>query len=214
MKRDYRLVNVKGTPMLIFDNGEMISDDIVKYGDYYEYFIFNSWHNLFPTEGLLLDIGANIGNHALQFKHYLPNIEIWCFEPYFENFKLLRQNIKQFKDVKSFNIGVGSRTSVVTFSDDHQGNSGIVRIVPDGNNTNMVVRIDDINFTNKKISMIKLDVEGHEYSVIEGAFETIKKHKPMIWIEDFTMKTVNMLLTMGYKLFKEERESNFLMIYE
>lgn len=214
MKRDYRLVNVRNTPMLIFDEGEMISDDIIRYGDFYEYFVFKSWGDLFPKNGLILDIGANIGNHALQFKHYLPNSEIWCFEPYFENFNLLRQNIKQFNDVKAFNVGVGSTTSVVTFSDDHSGNSGIVKIVPNGNNTNMVIRLDDIKFDGKKISLIKLDVEGHEYSVIEGAVNTIKTHKPMIWIEDFNLKTVELLQKIGYKIISEERESNFLMTYE
>jgi FkbM family methyltransferase len=213
MKRDYRIVNVRNTPMLIFDEGEMISDDIVKYNDFYEYWVFIPWIKYFPTNGLLLDIGANIGNHALQFKYYLPNLEIWCFEPFYENFKVLKQNTKQFKDVVPINIGVGSNTSIVTFSDDDSGNSGISKIVPDGKHKNMVLSIDSINFNDRNITMIKLDVEGHEYSVIEGAINTILQHKPIIWIEDFNGRSVNLLKSIGYVIIEEQRESNFLMKY-
>ncbi len=34
-----------------------------------------------------------------------------------------------------------------------------------------------------KVSLIKIDVEGAEYLVLEGAYETIKQHKPFIIIE-------------------------------
>jgi len=38
----------------------------------------------------------------------------------------------------------------------------------------------------KKIDMIKIDVEGHELPVIEGAINTIHTHKPLIYVEIFT----------------------------
>ena len=38
------------------------------------------------------------------------------------------------------------------------------------------IKLDDFDFSNK-ISIIKIDVEGHELKVIDGAKETIKKHK-------------------------------------
>jgi FkbM family methyltransferase len=214
MKRDYRLVNVRNTPMLIFDEGEMISDDIIRYNDFYEYWVFKDWVNYFPSEGLLLDIGANIGNHSLQFNHFKPNLEIWSFELLFENYKLLKLNTKNYPNIKTFNVGVGSNTSMVTFSNDHEGNSGVAKIVYDGINHNLVIKLDDIDFYDKKITLIKLDVEGHEYSVIEGSINTLKTHKPMIWIEDFDGGAVGLLESIGYKLLEEAKHSNFLMIYE
>ena len=44
------------------------------------------------------------------------------------------------------------------------------------------IKLDEINFTNK-ISFIKIDVEGHELNVIEGAKETIRKHRPNLLVE-------------------------------
>lgn len=213
MKKDYRIVNVKNTPMMIFEEGELISDDIVMYNDFYEFWVFQPWLNFFPNKDLMIDIGANIGSHALQFKTNFPELEIWCFEPYFENFELLRQNVKNFKDIKSFNVGLGSSTSVVNFSNGEANNSGSVSITSNDENANIVIRLDDIYFYNKKISMIKIDVEGHEYSVVEGSLNTIKKHKPLIWIEDFTRDTIELLKSIGYQIIEEQKHSNFLMKY-
>ncbi|MBW4619252.1 MAG: FkbM family methyltransferase [Cyanosarcina radialis HA8281-LM2] len=42
-------------------------------------------------------------------------------------------------------------------------------------------RLDDYRF--KDVSFIKIDVEGHEYEVIEGAKETILQNKPIILVE-------------------------------
>ena len=44
------------------------------------------------------------------------------------------------------------------------------------------VKLDNFKFSNK-ISFMKIDVEGHELKVIDGAKETIKKHKPNLLIE-------------------------------
>ncbi|MCM8807767.1 MAG: FkbM family methyltransferase [Candidatus Omnitrophica bacterium] len=44
-----------------------------------------------------------------------------------------------------------------------------------------VFRLDDFNFRN--VSFIKIDVEGHEDKVLEGAQETILREKPVILIE-------------------------------
>ena len=43
-------------------------------------------------------------------------------------------------------------------------------------------KLDNFKFSNK-ISFIKIDVEGHELKVIDGAKETLKKHKPNLLIE-------------------------------
>ena len=44
------------------------------------------------------------------------------------------------------------------------------------------IKLDNFDFKNK-ISFIKIDVEGHELNVIEGARNTIEKHKPNLLIE-------------------------------
>jgi len=194
--------------MVIYDEPECISDDIVKYNDFWEFELFNKWKEYFPKDGLMIDIGANIGSHCLQFKYHLPDLSIWAFELHEQNSEILKANVKRYKDVHAFNVGIGSRTSVVSFNDGHIGNSGVVRMDADGMHKNVIVALDDLldcDEMNKHISFIKLDIEGHELSAIEGMKKTLLKYKPLIWIEDLTNSVaVNKLMNMGYSILQKD----------
>ena len=212
MKRSTRLVSIKNTPMVIFEGPECISDDIVKYNNFWEFELFNKFKHHFPTKGLMLDIGANIGSHCLQFKHHLPEIEIWSFEPFYENFNVLKTNTDRYDDVHCFNVGVGSNNSMVHFGNEQEKNSGVIKIVPKSNITNLVMALDTITFP-KPISFIKIDVEGHEISAFEGMKDLLLRDKPVIWLEDNKHTAVPYLETLGYKLIdKETNTQDYLMI--
>jgi len=216
MIRTTRIVSIKGVPMTIYDEPECISDDIVKYNDFWEFELFNKWKEYFPTNGLMIDIGANIGSHCVQFKHNFPDLSIWAFELHEQNSQLLKANVKAYSDVHAFNVGIGSRSSVVSFNDGHYSNSGVVRMDADGINKNIIIALDDLldcDEMNKPITFIKLDVEGHELSAIEGMKKTLLKYKPLIWIEDLTNSVaINYLIKLGYTIIqKEESTSDYLM---
>ena len=212
--RSTKIISIKDTPMVIFDSPECISDDIVKYNDFWEFELFNRWKKHFPKEGLMLDIGANMGSHCVQFKHHFPELEIYAFEPYLENYQLLLQNTKRYDDVKCFNVGVGSRTSIVHFNDGHKNNSGVVRVVRDSNNPNIVLSLD--NLILPKVSFIKIDVEGHELACMQGMTHLLKKDKPLIWLEENNtgnQRVIPYLENLGYKILEEEKLTNdYLMI--
>ena len=209
--RSTKIISIKNTPMVIFESPECISDDIVKYNDFWEFELFNKWKKYFPKEGLMLDIGANIGSQCVQFIHHFPELKIYAFEPFKENFDVLIQNTKQYKDIKCFNIGVGSRNSIVHFNDGHKNNSGVVQIVRNSNNPNIVLSLDDLSIN--PVSFIKIDVEGHELSSFEGMKLLLKKDKPLIWLEDNKGIAVPYLQSLGYKILEEAKLTNdYLMI--
>jgi len=212
MKRNTRLVSIKNTPMMIFEGPECISDDIVKYNDFWEFNLFNCFKQYFPKEGLMLDIGANIGAHCVQFKHYFPDLKIWAFEPFFENYNLLKTNTDRYNDVHCFNVGVGSNNSMVHFGGEEEKNSGVVKVVPNSNITNLVMALDSISFP-EPIKFIKIDIEGHELSAFEGMKETILKYKPLIWLEDNKKTAVSYLEKLGYKIILKQTATNdYLMV--
>ena len=216
MIRETRMVNIKGIPMQIFEAPECISDDIVKYNNFWEFELFNRWVEYFPKNGLMIDIGANIGNHCLQFKQNFPDLSIWAFELHPENYKLLKANVKAYNDVHAFNVGIGSRTSVVSFTDGHFSNSGVVKMEADGINKNIIIALDDILDCDEQkhpITFIKLDIEGHELSALEGMKKTLLKYNPLIWIEDLTDSVaINYLMNLGYNIIqKEVSTSDYLM---
>lgn len=221
MARDTRLVSIKGTPMVIFEAPECISDEIVKHGDFWEFEIFNRWRDVFDTSGYILDIGANIGNHVLQFKHHFPKSKILAFEIHDENFKLLSYNTSKLEGVKCFNVGVGSRTSIVSYNDGHQFNSGVVRVDANGGKNNIVLALDDL-FLDDRVSFIKMDIEGHELSALEGMRNLLTKDKPKIWIEDLSSDRVaiKFLESIGYRVIDKVLDKNtneyydYILIYE
>lgn len=162
------------------------------------------------TEGLMLDIGANIGSHCLQFTRDRA-INIIAFELHHENFSLLKQNCKNFDNIKCFNVGVGSTTSMITYNDGHASNSGVVKLDSYGFNDNIVIALDDLKF-DEKINFIKIDIEGHELSAFEGMKNTLIKHKPMIWVEDLNNNAVKFLQDLGYEIIKSKPDTfDFLM---
>lgn len=213
MKRETRLISIQGVPMVIYDSPECVSDDIVKYGNFWEFEVFQKWFKYFPKDGLYFDIGANIGSNSLQFKKNLPNIEIWAFEIDFNNFSLLRQNFKTFPNMFCFNIGVGSNTSLVSFTDFSLSNAGGIGITNDGNNQNLVMALDSMNLLGKKLTFVKMDIECHEISALEGMVNLILTHNPIIWIEDFSGLAIKFLINIGYEIVESiEETSDYLLI--
>ena len=212
MKRGTRLVSIKNTPMVIYEGPECISDNIVKNNNFWEFQLFDRFKNHFPTKGLMLDIGANIGSHCVQFKHYFPEINIWAFEPFDENFNVLKTNTDRYNDVHCFNVGVGSNNSMVHFGNEQGQNSGVIKIVPKSNITNLVISLDTITFP-QPIKFIKIDVEGHELSAFEGMKTLLLRDKPVIWLEDNSRTAVPYLKKLGYTIIDGDVNTNdYLMI--
>jgi FkbM family methyltransferase len=213
MSRPTRLINIKNNPMIIYEDSECISYTMSYYNNFWEFELFDKWKQYFPTEGLILDIGANIGSHCVQFKHYFPNIKIWAFEIYLENFLLLKQNTKNLENVNSFNIGIGSQNSLVYYNNGCEGNSGVVKLTSDGVNKNLVLSLDSLIFP-EPIKFIKIDIEEHELSAFEGMKNILLKDKPLIWTEDNAGNAVPYLQTLGYNILeKNEETKDYLMSY-
>jgi FkbM family methyltransferase len=215
MARDTRLVSIHGVPMKIFEAPECISDDIVKHQDFFEFEIFNRWKDFFDTSGYILDIGANIGNHVLQFKYHFPHSKILAFEIHDENYGLLKYNTSKLPNVKCFNVGLGSRTSIVSYNDGHVFNCGVVRVDANGGKHNIVMKLDDL-FINDRISFIKMDIEGHELSALEGMINHLMANKPKIWIEDLTPNklAINFLESHGYRVIDRALDKNANEYYD
>ena len=133
-----------------------------------------------------IDIGANVGVWSYWLSKYAKQVE--SFEPNPKIFSALK-NIK-IKNVNSYNIALSNKTGSVDllipkgskgFS--NQGAS-LSSIKVQGEHKSITIeakRLDEYNFLD--VDFIKIDVEGHEHEVIEGARETIKKFKPTMVIE-------------------------------
>lgn len=217
-----RLVSIENQPMVIYEGPEIISDHLYNKNKFYESDIFEKWINYFPSSGLMLDIGANIGNHVVMFKNTFPHLKIWAFEPILDNFLLLNLNSKRYKDVSVFNVGIGAKTSAVNFDiSEISRNSGTSKVTSIPGYQNLVIALDDMKFPDEQIKFIKIDVEGHEHACFEGMMNLLVKHKPVIWAEDYneiykskTNNSIDLLKRIGYEVIDFEHEANFLLTYK
>jgi FkbM family methyltransferase len=170
----------------------------------------------------ILDVGGNIGYNALMFSDYAP---VHTFEPLFHT--IISKNVEQ-------NPGVKHPITVCPYGlSDSQARTDIFLPKKDGilrnyggtslhpNETQhsdekfsiQLEKLDDV-YTGTP-SLMKIDVEGHEFEVIRGAVETINRHRPFLYVEIFGFEESpipGFLERLGYKQVVQRPEHNYLFI--
>ena len=127
-------------------------------------------HFLKPAD-TFVDIGANIGSYTILASSQVKANSI-SIEPLQETFKKLIDNIlinKVEQNVKAFNIGLGSEIGKIHFT---QSLDTINHVATKEEIDTIEVKIDTLDnlLMNEQCpSLIKIDVEGYENEVINGA---------------------------------------------
>jgi FkbM family methyltransferase len=137
------------------------------------------------TFATALDIGAHIGAVSIYLARKFERVV--AFEAVPSTFEFLRQNTAELPNTEVHNMAVGPVAGEVYFS--HYAKHGQLSHVA-GNSEKAstsrigpipVCTIDSFNF--KDVSFIKIDVEGFELPVLEGALTTLKRCRPLILVE-------------------------------
>jgi FkbM family methyltransferase len=171
---------------------------------------------------VVLDVGSNFGYFSRVVADNVNYKELHLFEPcnqyHNESVKLL----SKYKNIHHNNVAVGSEKSKLTLYkerlDSNPGWNTLLKKDPmqiDGFYNNLtpeevdVIKLDEYYKDIKQVDFIKIDVEGWERHVIEGAFELIKKFKPYLLIEvawgynhpewELCKETYDKLFNVGYK---------------
>jgi len=151
-------------------------------------------------DDICFDVGANIGYYTLLFSSC--HATCYSFEPHPRTFEMLRRNVALNKNLNAnlYQSGISSDKTdrKLYHSSDTSGNNSF-EIIGDSDNftiaENETIDIfcseNGINY----INFLKVDVEGHEMNVIQGALRMIKsgcieniyiEHKGMIRIDGVT----------------------------
>ena len=139
-----------------------------------------------PRSGACLDIGANIGNHALFFAALFE--KVFAFEPNPATFRLLAINAGLVGNIGCFEFGLCERDGEAAFATPalNVGGARIVEGKAAKGNANRIAirRLDSVaEIAGEQIALIKIDVEGNELAVLKGATETIRRCKPVVIFE-------------------------------
>tara|TARA_B100000579_G_C22820340_1_gene850253 strand:- start:56 stop:796 length:741 start_codon:yes stop_codon:yes gene_type:complete len=143
---------------------------------------------------IVIDIGSNKGQFVLILNKYFENLKILSFEPINE---LLEKQKKFFKNTKNnikfFNTGVGALNSKIDLNITRGKDSSSILEIENINNLGRnfdIIEKREINVITlenalNKIDLngsilLKLDVQGYELKVLEGAEKLLPKIKYII----------------------------------
>ena len=177
-----------------------------------DFFVFMS---LLKDDGLILDIGANLGIMSWHLLHKFKKAEIWAFEPIPENNRVLHTATKKFQSnrFRIFDLALGDKpgkTKMVLPEVDEvkmQGLSHVVHESIDDFNTGKYYEVeintlDNIVPNTLRVEGIKLDVENFEYFVLKGGEGVIDRDKPVIytelWDNENRTKCLEFIQSKGY----------------
>ena len=132
---------------------------------------------------LVLDVGANIGNHTL-YLAAIAECKVTSFEPNVSLIEALRRSVEINK--------LGERVTLMPFGVGHAAGQGHFAAIMEenlggqsidiGEGDIRIVALDELEFP-ERVRLIKIDVEGMELPVLEGAVGLINKDRPLIYVE-------------------------------
>ncbi|CAN7413039.1 FkbM family methyltransferase [Bosea sp. LjRoot237] len=140
------------------------------------------------ADGICLDIGANIGNHAVIWSSLFE--QVVCFEPNPHMSAILRANLalNACINVRVIEAGLGTEDAELPFSFHEDGNDGSGTFARGKGDRTLPVRqgdalLGEIDLSGSRISFVKCDVEGFEHAVFQGLEQTLKRHRPVVAFE-------------------------------
>jgi len=157
-----------------------------------------------PFDGeLFVDVGAHIGTWAVRATRTFRAVV--AFEPNVETNRILRTTVKmnELSNISVHQIALSNVSSE--------------RIVSAGNSISRKraefrVPVRTLDSFKLKPSLLKIDTEGDELLVLQGAVETLKK-RPRLLIEthspELLSKTRDYLGSYGYSIIEFRRKNRF-----
>jgi FkbM family methyltransferase len=167
-------------------------------------------------DGIVVDVGANIGVHTVHFASFARLGRVICFEPARSTFVQLLQNVKHLANVIPLNIALSDTTGLQPFfvaaDNAYSGLKDTKREAILLQESVACFRGDEILLAliqSQRIDLVKIDVEGFEMQVLNGMKELIVTHRPVIFCEIFggqqsnpdPQSTVQFCVSLGYDAF-------------
>lgn len=221
IEKNLQIVNTNfGT--FVIDTKDLIGANIASKGAW-EYHLQDFYTKVLKEDDIVIDAGANIGYLTVQFANIVKRV--YSFEPQPYIFNMLCSNIlfNNLNDkVEHYRVGLGDKEERgQLWSIDKEDFGGVWNYGGRGlewehshyKATGEVREEDQIkvstldSFNIVKCDLIKLDVQGYEWQLIEGGKKTIESNLPIVLLESNPERSDNDKKVLDY--FKNLGYSNF-----
>jgi len=134
---------------------------------------------------IVFDIGANVGLYSLlAAKAVGPHGSVYAFEPLPRNVSFLRRNLEanKIQNAFVFEAAVSDRKGTVQFNQGEDHATGFIGT--DGDIEIQTVSLDDLVSEGQvhPPDYLKIDVEGAESSVLNGASKILHQNRPEVFL--------------------------------
>lgn len=139
------------------------------------------------NRNIFFDVGANSGRYSIDLASTFPESKVYSFEPNKNSFKKLKSNVGNFKNIKPFQVGFSDKNTesvLYTYTNelDSEHASIYENVLIDLHSSKNVsamsidlMRLDEFCQIHniKFIDFLKIDTEGNELDVLNGALKMI-----------------------------------------
>lgn len=216
----YRLVPTRHGSMLVNRNDIFMGQSFLHYGESCEYEIAVLLQLIESPQslpGMVIEVGSNMGVHTVPIAAALGRLgrSMLAIEPQPVLFQQLCANLalNGLMNVTALPYACGSEEGSVCFQAPkycETGNFGGTAMFPldlllPGRGIQRVPchRLDSL-VGDEPVALLKLDVEGFELRVLEGASAILERHHPVLYVENDRLENsqslVEWLLKRGYRL--------------
>ncbi|HEX2616129.1 MAG TPA: FkbM family methyltransferase [Flavobacteriales bacterium] len=189
----------KGSWRTVDRYGVHLKLDISNANDHHAYFAPEQASDdllfgLVQPEHTVIDIGGNIGIYAMQFAKLAYRGRVITFEPDPVNFARLQEHsaMNQASNVTAVRMGIGAKAATHRLYQVVPTNSGMNRMITQGEVDPDVpfteIRVEPLDaaiagMNVTRVDVLKMDVEGFEDEALRGAEATVRRYKPVLFVE-------------------------------
>ncbi|GAA3973986.1 hypothetical protein GCM10022232_01470 [Streptomyces plumbiresistens] len=181
-----------GPPFVMFCvNDDAVALDTLWNGTFgYEPGSLSTWARLAAKSTTIADVGAHVGYFSMIAALANPKAKVHAFEPVDQIHARLSVNVRSngIQNVKLYQAGVSSSAGWADISVRFSGNllstgSTLESAAADAQLKRIQLLPLNEVFAENKLDLIKIDVEGHEMSVLQGARQVLKRDRPTVMLE-------------------------------
>ena len=173
--------------MSLPDSDDHIQKLIIQNNTFYEVEMLDDIRNKLGKDSVIIDVGANIGNHTVFFGLFCESSEVHSFEPNPYAIEILQKNVALNlldEKVKIHPVALGASTGKGQLVKPSENNIGMTQVVKDSDGKVAISTLDDSLLANlKRCDLIKIDAEGMDLEVLRGGKGILEKFHPVIYVE-------------------------------
>jgi len=190
--------------LLLSDGGDLIENYVKFENKLWDEEVIQEIEKYINNQSVIIDVGSYIGEQIIHLAKKVKHIH--AFEPQIRRFNQMCGNfcINECDNVTSYNYTCWKYNGYATINTPTGSNLGDTRCGESTQPTQIkMLALDSLNLD---VNLIKIDAQGTDYYVIEGARETIMRCRPIVIFEyeNFSPKSVEdfckLFEDMGYTM--------------